>query len=66
MADVKQVLKCPFCGHDKLEAIEVGVGQSVRWWKPGELLRRAIMPLVRKISHYRCLKCGYVIMFARD
>lgn len=58
-------MTCPFCGHKDLEKIFVGSGYPSRWWRPGNFFQQ-VVPIGGKVDSYRCGKCRYIMMFARD
>lgn len=66
MTEESHGLNCPFCGHDEFEKIHIGLGEPIRWWRPGEIGRRLILMMAGKMDVYRCQRCRFVMIFARD
>jgi hypothetical protein len=54
---------CPICGHDEFEDIYVSGKIPLIWAKRGQIKFYFMM---NKVQSLRCLRCDYILNFARE
>jgi hypothetical protein len=61
--DERYIIVCPICGGEEFEDIYIAGKKMLRWARLGEIKFRWSM---NKVQSLRCLRCDYVLNFARE
>ena len=61
--DDPYAIVCPVCGYDEFEDIWISGKRLLSWTRPGGL---KFVWNMKKIQSMRCLRCDYILNFARE